>query len=71
MGKAMQRDSMEDNLNKWMDNTCDVIDDVTKSGNHFIVMKLSTIDLLSDTAISDVLHKVNYYIQELAGISII
>lgn len=45
--KRWQRDAMEDNLNKWMIDSRQVIDDITRLGNHFIVMKFPMTDLLN------------------------
>ena len=68
--KRWQRDSMEDNLNRWMVDHGNVIDDITKSGNHFVVMKFPIQELLTDISISKVLEKVNNHIHDLTGTSI-
>lgn len=69
--KRWRRDAMEDNLNRWMVDSSNVIDDVTKSGNLFIVMKFPIIELLTDTSISNVVDKINSHVQSLTGNTII
>lgn len=69
--KRWKRDTMEYNLNKWMIDSRTIIDDITKQGNHFIVMKFSLTDLLSDTSIYNVLCKISEHLQELTGKAII
>ena len=62
---------MEDNLNRWMVDSSNVIDDVTMSGNHFIVMKFPIYELLTDISISKVVDKINSHVQSLTGNTII
>ncbi|MDE6560947.1 MAG: hypothetical protein K2K75_06185 [Muribaculaceae bacterium] len=69
--KRWKRDSMEENLNKWMIDSREVIDETTRLGNHFIVMKFPISDLLSDISIGKVLNKISGHIKEIAGIKII
>ena len=69
--KRWQRDKMEENLNKWMVNSHSVIDDTTRHGNHFIVMKFLTSQLLNDAAIGNVLSSINNKVFELTGVTIL
>lgn len=69
--KRWQRDTMDENLNKWMVDSRDVIDDTTRQGNQFIVMKFPVYELLSDIFISKVVDKINTHIQNLTGSTII
>lgn len=69
--KRWNRDKMEENLNKWMVDSRSVIDDTTKQGNRFIVMKFPTTQLLNDVAIGNVLSVVNERVQELTGETIL
>lgn len=69
--KRWRRDAMEDNLNRWMVDSSNVIDDVTMSGNHFIVMKFPIYELLADISISKVVDKINSHVQSLTGNTII
>lgn len=65
--KRWQRDKMEENLNKWMMDCRNVIDDTTRQGNHFIVMKFPIIELLNDISISKVVDKIDSHVQSLTG----
>lgn len=69
--KRWQRDKMEENLNVWMVDSDSVIDDATKSGNQFIVMKFPISELMTDVSIAKVLDKVNHHIQEITCQTII
>lgn len=69
--KRWQRDKMEENLNVWMVDSDSVIDDATKSGNQFIVMKVPISELMTDVSIAKVLDKVNHHIQEITCQTII
>ena len=65
---------MERNLNRWMEeiikDSKTTIDDKTKQENHFIVMKFSLIELLSDSSIGNVLNKINQHVEKISGIKI-
>ncbi len=69
--KRWQRDTMEENLNKWMSDSRTTIDDMTREGNHFIVMKFSLMDLLSDASIGNVLDKISQHVEELSGKAVV
>lgn len=69
--KRWKRDTMEHNLNRWMIDSRTIIDDTTQQGNHFIVMKFSLTELLSDISIYNVLCKISQHLQELIGKTII
>lgn len=68
--KRWQRDTMEANLYKWMVDTSDIINDITKMGNHFIVMKFPITDLLNDISIGKVLNRVSEHIEKITGVQI-
>lgn len=69
--KRWKRNAMEENLNKWMIDSREVIENTTQLGNHFIVMKFPISDLLNDISIGNVLNNVSEHIQKIAGIQII
>ncbi|MDE6479573.1 MAG: hypothetical protein K2L45_04825 [Muribaculaceae bacterium] len=69
--KRWKRDSMEENLTKWMIDSREVIDDTTNRGNHFIVMKFPISDLLNDISIEKVLNNISLHIKKITGIQII
>ena len=69
--KCWNRDKMEENLNKWMVDSRNIIYDTTRQGNHFIVMKFPTTQLLNDVAIGKVLAVVNEKVLELTGVTIL
>lgn len=72
--KRWKRGIMERNLNRWMEeiikDSKTTIDDKTKQENHFIVMKFSLIELLSDSSIGNVLSKINQHVEKVSGIKI-
>lgn len=69
--KRWKRNAMEENLNKWMVDSREIIDDTTRVGNHFIVMKFPISDLLNEISIGKVLNKINEHIQKITDIQII
>lgn len=69
--KRWNRDKMEENLNKWMVDSRDVIADTTRQGNHFIVMKFPTSQLLNDIAVGKVLTAISEKVEELTGVAIL
>lgn len=65
--KRWNRDSMEENLSKWMYNDNKVITDITKSGSHFITMKFPMQEILSESSIDNLLQRVNDYVFDISG----
>lgn len=63
--KRWNRDTMEFNLNKWMKDSQTIINDRTKQGNHFIVMKFSLTSLLTEKSIEKVLSEINQYVESI------
>lgn len=59
------RDKKIKNLEKLLIEPKTVIDDKTAFGNHFVVMKFSIYELLSEASIKNVINKINNHIYEL------
>lgn len=69
--KRWNRDTMESNLNKWMLDTRSVIEDVTRQGNNFIVMKFPLERLLGEKAIHHVLNEIDAEVSKTTDIHIL
>lgn len=69
--KRWNRDTMEGNLNKWMLDTRSVIEDITRQGNNFIVMKFSLARLLGEKATGHVLSEIDTVVSKATDIHIL
>lgn len=65
--KRWERDYMESNLNKWMPTEEVVIDEITNSGSHFIVMKFPFQQIISESAIYSTLNVVSAKLLDIIG----
>lgn len=68
--KRWNPDTMENNLYRWVTDSQTIIEDIIEHDNYFIVMKFSITDLLSETSIGDVLHKISKHVEKVTGIKI-